>query len=441
VHVLREGLVVAGDDHDDLEPVGGDRALRLVRQRALLVDRVDHRPGQGEHRALGPHEPQVPEPHHGLALRRHLRAHEGDLGVGAEELVVALVGHAEHQRGRALVPPDDGDPAEQQPGGGSGEAGEHERRRERQARGADHRLDRDEHVREARLRVHLAVADRGHGLHAEEEGVGEGAGPGLGDVALAPQVEQGEQHVDRGVGQQHAAEEGRPPRREQGVVGVPEPPAVARPHPDDGGPRLPLVQVHEPRRVGEAVVVARWGVRGRAGEEGRRGHVVSLPRGWPRWGAPRGGAGGAIACQAVGGSAGDGRPAGGMRPTPNHRERGYGLDLPLRVALPHFAWIGQCAGRNGRGPGRRVFEQRPGGRPDHEARAVPAPAVQPCRLRPAPPSHTPRRRLPRKVRESRGTGRACEFGRRFLPHVRDPMLVRHPERPGGERDMAGTGQP
>jgi hypothetical protein len=45
------------------------------------------------------------------------------------------------------------------------------------------------------------------------------------------------------------------------------------------------------------------------------------------------------------------------------------------MALPRFGWIRQYAGRNGRGPGRRVFEQRPGAGPDHAARAVPAPAM------------------------------------------------------------------
>jgi hypothetical protein len=149
-----------------------------------------------------------------------LGAHENEMGLGLGDLVSPLVGDAQEQRRHAVESGDHHVPAEEHARGRAGELGEDEAGHEGQAEQADERLERHEQVRRQPPRRHLAVADGGHGLDAEEEGVGEVAGSRLLDAVSDGEVAAGEEQVRAQVREEHEREELDPRGGEQGVVGV-----------------------------------------------------------------------------------------------------------------------------------------------------------------------------------------------------------------------------
>ena len=117
-----------------------------------------------------------------------------------------------------------GNPAEIHPRRRAGEAGECQPRRDRHEQQRDHGLDRHDDVGIRTDRGEDAVADRRHGLYAEEERVGEGADPGMIDRAGPHPVQPRERHVQQKVEQNARRQERRPSHDKRAVIdiGVPE---------------------------------------------------------------------------------------------------------------------------------------------------------------------------------------------------------------------------
>ena len=151
---------------------------------------------------------------------RALGAQQHQVGLGLGDLVPPLVGHADEQGRDPVEAGDHRVPAEDHPRGGAGELGEDEPGDEGEPEEPDERLEGDEQVRGEPPRRHLAVADGGHGLDAEEEGVGEVSRPRLLDAVADGEVARGEEQVRAQVGDEHQREELGPGGGEERVVDV-----------------------------------------------------------------------------------------------------------------------------------------------------------------------------------------------------------------------------
>lgn len=152
-----------------------------------------------------PHQRQIVEAPHGGPFAGLLVAQQRDAHRRLEDLIAPLIGRAEHQRRHPVVRPDDGDPAEQHPRRRRQEASEDHPGRERQAAHTEQHLQADQQIGGEQLRVHLAIADRRHGLDAEKERIAKGTGPGVADAAAGEQIEHGEDDVEDKVGQRQQA--------------------------------------------------------------------------------------------------------------------------------------------------------------------------------------------------------------------------------------------
>jgi len=220
VHRLRQRLVEAGHRGDQVDVLPRQALGRLAEEGALRRDGVDHEPGEGEEGRLAAPEVEVVDAADLLSLWRALGAQQHEVGLGLGDLVAALVRHPDEQRRDAVEAGDHHVAAEDHAGGGAGELGEDEARDERQAEEADERLDGHEQVRDEPARRHLAVADGGHGLDAEEEGVREAPGPRLLDAVADGEVARREEQVRAEVGDEDDAEELGPGGGEKRVVDV-----------------------------------------------------------------------------------------------------------------------------------------------------------------------------------------------------------------------------
>ena len=75
-------------------------------------------------------------------------------------------------------------------------------------------------MRVDRRRVHVAVANRGQGFHAEEKRAREGTRRHPVDTRAAQAIEAGEEHVERHVAAEQERREPRPSEGQQPMVGV-----------------------------------------------------------------------------------------------------------------------------------------------------------------------------------------------------------------------------
>ena len=189
-------------------------------ERALLVERVAHEPRQREQRRLAPREREVVEAAHRRPLGRRLPADDDDPHLRLDDDRVALVRDTELKGRDAVLLRDDRVPAEEDARGGAGELGEEEAREHGDHRHAEDRLDGHEQVPREAGRDHLAVADRRHRLHAEEEGVLERPGARVLDGVAQRQVGEGEETVHRHVERSDVRDEPAPRHVQEVVVGV-----------------------------------------------------------------------------------------------------------------------------------------------------------------------------------------------------------------------------
>ncbi len=219
---LREGLVAAREQDQDLGR-GGTKCLGChAEERALLVDRVDDDPVQGQKEDLGAVERELVEAAYS-ARGRVLQPAQADRRRHFAQLGAAFVGDTKHEGRAAAEGRHDRRAAEDDARSGTGEAREEQPRRQRETQEADERLDRYQKVDERAVRGHAPVADRRERLHAEEEGIlvaGEARSrvPAIERVRAAQVVEEGEQQVRGEVAARDQQKEARPRRREQRVV-------------------------------------------------------------------------------------------------------------------------------------------------------------------------------------------------------------------------------
>jgi hypothetical protein len=71
-----------------------------------------------------------------------------------------------------------------------------------------------------RLRIHVAVSDRGQRLHTEEERIGKGTGRHTGDVVLAEEVKQSKNEIESDINDGDKEGELRPAQSKQPLIGV-----------------------------------------------------------------------------------------------------------------------------------------------------------------------------------------------------------------------------
>ena len=168
MHRLRERLIGAREQDHELRLRLPQALGRGAVERALLVDRMDQGPMQGEEQHRAAFQGQRLELPDTPAVLVHHPA-EGHPGLHLDELVPPLVDDPEHEARDPAVGGDDRPLAVEDVGEGPAEAGEREAGGEGHAEQADEGLDRDEAVGGRALGAQPAVADGGEGLHAEEE--------------------------------------------------------------------------------------------------------------------------------------------------------------------------------------------------------------------------------------------------------------------------------
>ena len=149
----------------------------------------------------------------------HLLAGENYVNGRFEDSVRAHVGGTDHQAIDAVARADDGIAGEPDARGGARELREHEAGHQREREQTGERLDRNEDVREEGDRLHLAVADGRHGLHAEEEHVHEIVRPNVLD-ALIEVVAGGEDEIGEGERKRDPGDEAGPRGRNEAVIEV-----------------------------------------------------------------------------------------------------------------------------------------------------------------------------------------------------------------------------
>ena len=148
-------------------------SLVCAEQRSAFDDLMHRGPRQREHRAAAARRLQIVETANGIALGSYLLAGEDYVNARFENSVRAHVGGTDHQAIDAVARADDGIAGEPDARGRARELRKHEAGHQREREQAGERLDRNEDVGEEGDRLHLAVADGRHGLHAEEEHVDE----------------------------------------------------------------------------------------------------------------------------------------------------------------------------------------------------------------------------------------------------------------------------
>src|SRR5579883_2928223 len=278
---LRDGLVEADQRDHDLRVRGRERLGRGARERALRRDRVDRRPGERKQRVAPAQQGKVVEAADRLALGGRLVAREHRVNLGLDDLVAALVGHAEHEARHAVARRDDGHLREEHARGRTGELGEHEARDDRQAEQPDERLGCDQDVSAQGPRRPLAVPDGRQRLDAEEERIDERAGTGVLDAVAAREIREREKRVDPYVERREGREQPRPRAREQEEVGILRPTDARGTH-DDAVEQRPGGRgaVRHARRVSrgaEGVKPPCAGAGGGARGRGRRARSRRAP--------------------------------------------------------------------------------------------------------------------------------------------------------------------
>ena len=141
------------------------------------------------------------------------------MDIRLDDPVRAQVGRADHQAERAVARADDHVAGESHARSGARELREYQAGHQREREQSGQRLDRDQDVREQRDRLHLAVTDRRHRLHAEKKHVGERAGARILD-SLVEVVAGREQQIGEREGGGDQADQRGPRRRHQEVVEV-----------------------------------------------------------------------------------------------------------------------------------------------------------------------------------------------------------------------------
>ena len=154
-----------------------------------------------------------------VALGGDFLTRKHNVHISLDDPVRAQVGRADHQAVHAVARADHHVAAESDTRSGARELREYQARHQREREQSCQRLDRDQDVREQRDRLHLAVTDRRHGLHAEKKHVGERAGTRILDP-LIEVVAEGENQVGEGEGGGNQTDQRGPRGRHQKVIEV-----------------------------------------------------------------------------------------------------------------------------------------------------------------------------------------------------------------------------
>ncbi len=224
VHLLRERLVEARHDDEELELPGAEVGVCQAPEWTLLRDRVHDGPRERKEEHRRPLELELLEP--AAESSRALFDPAGiDPSLDVDDLVVPRVRDAEHQSVAAAKRRDDHGVAETDRRCRPREPREQQSGDQRLAHERHQRLDDHDHVRRESDRADLAVSDRREGLDAEEKG----APPGATHVARrrthervgAAQGEcRGEDDIERKIPDDHRDDEPRPTHAERRVIGT-----------------------------------------------------------------------------------------------------------------------------------------------------------------------------------------------------------------------------
>jgi len=219
--------------YDKQRTAGAERFISRAEKRALLVDGVPQSQGRGKNRQPIEMEFEHIKVAEIAAFEQRFIARKHDPELGFHHAVLIFITDADHQRRLPIQRRNDQGIAEHDTGDWTRKAHEDEAGHRCEQKNPSHDFNRRDDVGVQRLRIHVAVADGGQRLHAEEEAVKKPmSASAASDTVLLDTVKGGEKKIEPDIKTGDKRGESRPLQTEQPAIDVAPPPGV-RPHFDE----------------------------------------------------------------------------------------------------------------------------------------------------------------------------------------------------------------
>jgi len=215
------------DRYDEQRAAGFERFNRRAEKRTLLVDRVPQRQGCGKNRQPIEMEFENIKVAEIAAFDQGFipRVHDPELRF--HHAVLIFITDADHQRRLPIQPCNDQGIAEHDTCDRARKAHEDEAGHRCEQKNPSHDFNGRDDMGVQRLRIHVAVADRGQRLHAEEEAIKKPMpASAASDTVLLDTVKRGEKKIEPDIKTGDKRGESRPFQTEQPAIDVAPSPGV-----------------------------------------------------------------------------------------------------------------------------------------------------------------------------------------------------------------------